>query len=55
LVASLLDLIVVLAHEPFGRRRGGLVEVPAPPAASLLASEAAALGANVIVIANTST
>jgi hypothetical protein len=28
---------------------------PASPAASLLASEAAALGANVIVIANTST
>jgi len=33
----------------------GLDDVPASPAASLLASEAAALGANVIVIANTST
>jgi hypothetical protein len=33
----------------------GLDDVPASPAASLLASEAAALGANVIVFANTST
>ena len=33
----------------------GLDDVPASPAASLLASEAAALGAYVIVITNTST
>jgi hypothetical protein len=32
----------------------GLDDVPASPAASLLASEVAALGANVIIITNTS-